>query len=141
MRPNVLPARRATILRYKCGAQSLMRDVRRPTDWCARMSAAEVSSASPFFIVRDARASMDFYTSKLGFEITHQQPAEDPFFGIVARGGAMIMLKSVGVLLLPNSDRSSMARWDAYFYVPDPDSLAAEFTSRNVEFSRRAAWI
>jgi catechol 2,3-dioxygenase-like lactoylglutathione lyase family enzyme len=99
------------------------------------MSAAEVSSATPFFIVRDALASMDFYTSKLGFEITYQQPAENPFFGIVARGGAMIMLKSVGVTPLPNSERSSMARWDAYIHVPDPDSLAAEFTSRHVEFS------
>jgi hypothetical protein len=27
------------------------------------------------------------------------------------------------------------ARWDAYLYVPDPDALAAEFASRNVEFS------
>jgi catechol 2,3-dioxygenase-like lactoylglutathione lyase family enzyme len=99
------------------------------------MPAAEISSASPFFIVRDARASMVFYTSKLGFEITHQQPAEEPFFGIVARGGAMIMLKSVGLPPLPNSERNSLARWDAYFYVADPDSLAAEFTSRHVEFS------
>jgi hypothetical protein len=99
------------------------------------MSAAEISSATPFFIVRDARVSMDFYTSKLGFEITYQQPAESPFFGIVARGGAMLMLKSVGVAPLPNSERNSMARWDAYFYVPDPDSLAAEFTSRQVKFS------
>ena len=28
----------------------------------------------------------------------------------------------------------SIASWDAYFYVPDPDALAAEFASRNVEF-------
>jgi catechol 2,3-dioxygenase-like lactoylglutathione lyase family enzyme len=99
------------------------------------MSAAEISGATPFFIVSDAIASMNFYTSKLGFEITYQQPAENPFFGIVARGGAMLMLKSVGMAPLPNSERSSMARWDAYFHVPDPDSLAAEFTSRHVEFS------
>jgi catechol 2,3-dioxygenase-like lactoylglutathione lyase family enzyme len=101
------------------------------------MSAAEVSSATPFFIVRDALVSMNFYTSKLGFAITYQQPAESPFFGIVARGGAMIMLKSVGVSPLPNSERNPMARWDAYFHVPDPDTLAAEFTSRHVEFSVR----
>ena len=99
------------------------------------MSAAEISSASPFFIVHDARASMDFYTSKLGFEVTYQQPDESPFFGIVARGGATIMLKSVGVNPLPNSMRHSWARWDAYFYVTDPDCLAAELSSRHVEFS------
>lgn len=78
---------------------------------------------------------MDFYTSKLGFDITHQQPDEDPFFGIVVRGGAMLMLKSVGLSPLPNSERSAMARWDAYFHVPDPDALAAEFASRHVRFS------
>jgi hypothetical protein len=57
------------------------------------------------------------------------------FFGIVRRGGAMIMFKSVGVDPLPNYRREPAARWDAYLYVPDPDALAAEFASRNVEFS------
>jgi hypothetical protein len=27
-----------------------------------------------------------------------------------------------------------MARWDAYLNVPDPDALAAEFSSRGVAF-------
>ena len=47
----------------------------------------------------------------------------------------MIMMKDVGVDPLPNHQREPMARWDAYVYVPDPDALAAEFASRNVEFS------
>jgi hypothetical protein len=58
------------------------------------------------------------------------------FFGIVRRGRAMIMFKDVGVDPLPNCAREPGARWDAYFYVPDPDALAAEFASRNVEFSQ-----
>jgi hypothetical protein len=58
-----------------------------------------------------------------------------PFFGIVRRGGAMIMLKDTGVDPLPNYKREPAARWDAYLYVPDPDALAAEFASRNVGFS------
>jgi catechol 2,3-dioxygenase-like lactoylglutathione lyase family enzyme len=95
----------------------------------------EVSGISPFFIVRDAPSSLQFYRDRLGFEIIFQEPAEDPFFGIVRRGGAMIMLKSVGVDPLPNCKRESAARWDAYLHVPDPDALAAEFLSRNVEFS------
>ena len=51
----------------------------------------------------------------------------------------MIMLKAVGVDPLPNYTRDvnqGSARWDAYLNVPDPDALAAEFTSRGVEFSR-----
>jgi hypothetical protein len=47
----------------------------------------------------------------------------------------MIMFKDVGVAPLPNYRREPAARWDAYLNVPDPDLLAAEFASRNVEFS------
>jgi catechol 2,3-dioxygenase-like lactoylglutathione lyase family enzyme len=99
------------------------------------MTQAEISGISPFFIVSDAPSSPSFYRDRLGFEITFQEPADEPFFGIVCRGGAMIMLKDVGVDALPNYKREPSARWDAYVYVPDPDALAAEFASRNVEFS------
>ena len=49
----------------------------------------------------------------------------------------MIILKDIGVDPVPNYTRDikqGIARWDAYLYVPDPDALAAEFLSRNVEF-------
>lgn len=36
---------------------------------------------------------------------------------------------------LENYRREPAVRWDANVYVPDPDALAAEFASRNVEFS------
>jgi catechol 2,3-dioxygenase-like lactoylglutathione lyase family enzyme len=99
------------------------------------MTKAEISGISPFFIVHDVAAALSFYRDRLGFDITFQEPADDPFFGIVCRGGAMIMLKSVGVDPLPNSEREPAARWDAYFCVPEPDALAAEFVVRNIEFS------
>ncbi len=99
------------------------------------MTKPEISSVSPFFIVQDGAAALSFYRDQLGFDITYQEPADDPFFGIVCRGGAMIMLKSVGVAPLPNYKREPGARWDAYLYVPDPDALAAEFASRNVKLS------
>ena len=99
------------------------------------MTRAEISSVSPFFIVQDATAAFSFYRDRLGFEITFQEPADDPFFGIVRRDGAMIILKAVGVDPLPNYKREPAARWDAYLSVPDPDALAAEFASRNVAFS------
>ncbi len=99
------------------------------------MTQPEISSVSPFFIVRDAAAALSFYHDQLGFNITYQEPADEPFFGIVSRGNAMIMLKSVGIDPLPNYKREPAARWDAYLYVPDPDALAREFASRNVELS------
>lgn len=99
------------------------------------MTRAEISGVSPFFIVSDLPSALSFYRDRLGFDIVFQGPADDPFFGIVRRGSAMIMLKDVGVDPLPNHQREPGARWDAYLYVPNPDALADEFGSRNVEFS------
>jgi catechol 2,3-dioxygenase-like lactoylglutathione lyase family enzyme len=99
----------------------------------------EIGSASPLFIVTDVPNALAFYRDKLGFEITFQGPApDDIFFGIVQRGRAMIMMKEIGVAPTPNCTRDigkGIARWDAYIYVPDPDALAAEFESRDVEFT------
>jgi hypothetical protein len=101
------------------------------------MTKPEIAGVAPFFIVRNVPAALSYYRERLGFDITFQGPEpEDIFFGIVQRGAAMIMLKAVGVDPVPNYTRDvkkGNARWDAY--LPDPDALAAEFSSRNVEFS------
>ncbi|MBO9612923.1 MAG: VOC family protein [Dyadobacter sp.] len=102
------------------------------------MTNPAIHCIAPCFIVRDVLAALAFYRDFLGFEITFQGPSEDDiFFGIVERGAAMIMFKAVGVEPVPNHTRDvkqGIMRWDAYMYVPDPDALAAEFASRNVEF-------
>ena len=102
------------------------------------MTQAEISAISPFFIVNHVPTSLSFYHDRLGFEIAFQGPdPDDIFFGIVRRGGAQILMKAVGVAPVPNYTRDikqGIARWDAFLYVPDPDALAAEFASRNVEF-------
>ena len=104
------------------------------------MANPAITGIAPFFIVRDVPAALAFYRDRLGFEITFQGPEpNDIFFGIVQRGAAAIMLKAVGVDPVPNYTRDvsqGTARWDAYLNVPDPDALAAEFSSRHVEFHR-----
>jgi catechol 2,3-dioxygenase-like lactoylglutathione lyase family enzyme len=94
-----------------------------------------INGIAPFFIVRNAAAAVAFYRDKLGFDVLYQEPERDPFFAIVGRDGAMLMVKQVGVDPEPNSTRDPAARWDAYVNVPDPDALAAEFTLRGVIFS------
>jgi catechol 2,3-dioxygenase-like lactoylglutathione lyase family enzyme len=94
-----------------------------------------ISGIAPFFIVKDVAAAFAFYRERLGFEVIYEVPGDDLFFGIVRRDRAMILLKSVEVAPLPNSERDAAARWDAYVDVPDPDALAAEFASRGVTFS------
>jgi catechol 2,3-dioxygenase-like lactoylglutathione lyase family enzyme len=70
------------------------------------MTKPESSGITPFFIVKNVPAALAFYRDRLGFDITFQGPADDIFFGIVQRGGAMIMFKAVGVNPLPNAKRT-----------------------------------
>ncbi|HEU4694264.1 MAG TPA: VOC family protein [Vicinamibacterales bacterium] len=102
------------------------------------MTKPDIGGVSPLFIVRDVPAALAFYRDRFGFDITFQGPEpSDIFFGIVQRGRAMIMMKAIDVEPVPNATRDighGIARWDAYVYVPDPDALAAEFSSREVEF-------
>ena len=102
------------------------------------MATVEIGGVSPLFIVKDVPATLAFYRDQLGFDITFEGPEPgDVFFGIVQRGKAMIRFKDVGIEAIPNSTRDigkGHARWDAYLYTPDPDALAAEFTSRKVQF-------
>ena len=102
------------------------------------MTEAKIVGISPFFIVNDVPASLAFYRDRLGFEVTFEGPTpDDIFFGIVRRGGAQILMKAIGVAPVPNYTRDvkqGIARWDAFVIVPDPDALAAEFASRNVDF-------
>lgn len=99
------------------------------------MTRPTINGISPFFIVENLAASLAFYRDVLAFEVVFEEPQDDPFFGIVRRDRAMIMLKDVGVKPVPNYTRDPAARWDAYLDVPDPDALAAEYVSRGVQFS------
>jgi catechol 2,3-dioxygenase-like lactoylglutathione lyase family enzyme len=90
---------------------------------------------APLFIVNNVTAAVAFYRDKLGFDLDYQEPEQDPFFAIIRRDCAMLMVKQVGVNPEPNPSRDPAARWDAYINVPDPDALAEEFTSCGVVFS------
>lgn len=104
----------------------------------SKIEIPQIGSVSPQFIVRNVPATLAFYRDKLGFAVTFEGPdPNDIFFGIVERGGAMLMFKSINVEPVPNHTYDvgcGIVPWDAYFYVPDPDALAEEFASRSVEF-------
>jgi catechol 2,3-dioxygenase-like lactoylglutathione lyase family enzyme len=91
---------------------------------------------SPFFIVRSVEGSVSFYRDRLGFACRHQQPEDAPFFAIMGRDGAMLLLKSGTAEPQPNSARDSEMRWDAYVSASDPDGLAAELGERGAVFSK-----
>ena len=61
---------------------------------------------SPFFIVSNVDQTIAFYRDKLGFETRFQQPERNPFFAIVGRDGAQLLVKSDrGTMPLPNAKR------------------------------------
>jgi uncharacterized glyoxalase superfamily protein PhnB len=98
---------------------------------------ATLGAVSPMFVVNDVEPAVAFYRDRLGFEVTFLGPQPEPFFAIVARDDAQLMLKAVAddVAALPNHERHHHARWDAYVHVPDPDALAEELARRGVAFS------
>jgi len=97
-----------------------------------------LSFISPFFIVSHLQTSVSFYVEKLGFEIWHMGPGEDPFFAMVGRGPVSIMLKQVAddVKPGPNHTRHPWASWDAYISVSEPDILFEEYGRAGVLFRK-----
>ena len=88
--------------------------------------------ASTFFIVRDIRTSVAYYTDVLGFRCLFLVPEEAPFLAAVSRNGVSFTLKEIGPETppLPNMERHEDARWDVYVHTPDPDALYAELEPR-----------
>jgi len=101
-----------------------------------RATQARLGFIAPCFIVRDVMASVAFYRDRLGFELTHLGPDEDPYFAMLTREDVRLMLKAIApeVQPAPNHSRHQWARWDAYVYTPEPDALAGEFSGRGIAF-------
>jgi len=100
------------------------------------MTRPTLSAISPSFIVSNVDQTIAFYRDKLGFETRFQEPAQDPFFAVIGRDGAQILVKAhKGISPIPNHQRHPWIRWDAFVYVADPDALAAEFAEHGAAFS------
>jgi hypothetical protein len=82
-----------------------------------------------------------FYQSKLGFSVRYKggDGQGDDFWAILGRDQVMIMFKHIGpeVHPQPNRSRHEGARWDAYIFTSDPDSLYAEFLAGGVPMHRK----
>lgn len=100
-----------------------------------------LSSITPCFIVDDLQATIDFYASRLGFNVLHKGGGEneaDDFWAFMSRDEVMISFKSIApdIHPQPNRSRHEWARWDAYIFTTDPDGLYAEFLGKSVPISR-----
>ena len=102
-----------------------------------------LQSISPFFIVKDLHASIAHYVDRLGFSVEFQGPPDNVYYAGLKREGVRIMLKAItpDVLPMPNHTRHEWARWDAYVYATDPDSLYEEFKQRGATFVKDLSFI
>lgn len=102
-----------------------------------------LASITPFFIVKDLQASIAWYIDRFGFALDFQGPEGDVYFAQVKRDRVAIMLKTIApeVLPCPNHTRHEWARWDAYIYTLDPDTLYQEFRRRGVSFVKALSFI
>jgi len=102
-----------------------------------------LNSITPFFIVDDLGAALEFYESRLGFDVLHKggDGHGKDFWAIVGRDQVMLMLKHITpeVHPQPNRSRHEWAAWDAYILTSDPDSLYGEFLGRGVPIHRELA--
>jgi catechol 2,3-dioxygenase-like lactoylglutathione lyase family enzyme len=98
---------------------------------------AMLISVTPFFVVDDLKATLDFYQSRLGFNVPYKGGGDgqvEDYWAFVGRDKIMLMFKAIAsdVHPQPNHLRHEFARWDAYIYTDDPDALYAEFVAKDV---------
>jgi catechol 2,3-dioxygenase-like lactoylglutathione lyase family enzyme len=96
-----------------------------------------LKSITPFFIVDNLQATIDFYESKLGFRLLYQGGGDaetEDYWAFVGRDAVMVNFKVIAPEIhpQPNRSRHELARWDAYVFTDDPDELYREFVAKGV---------
>ena len=103
-----------------------------------------LKSITPFFIVDDLAATIEFYQSKLGFGLLHKggsDGTDEDYWAMVGRDQVMLFFKSITADIhpQPSSSRHEWVGWDAYVLTDDPDALYGEFVDRGVAMHRELA--
>lgn len=93
-----------------------------------------IRQIAPQFFTTDMRATLAYYSEKLGFEClgTWNDP---PAYAIVARDGQRIHFRLADPAT-PNPDKYDDELLDAYLFIENADELYAEYTARGIEFTR-----
>lgn len=94
-----------------------------------------LNSATPCFIIDNLPETIDFYRSRMGFDVLYKGgDANGDFWAMLGRDRIMLSFKCItpDVHPQPNHSRHEWARWDAYINTTDPDSLYAEYRAKNV---------
>jgi catechol 2,3-dioxygenase-like lactoylglutathione lyase family enzyme len=101
-----------------------------------------LASVIPFFIVDDLAKTLEFYQSRLAFNVLYKGGDENgDFWAMLGRDQVTVMFKSItpDIHPQPNHSHHEWAAWDAYIFTTDPDSLYTEFRAKDVPMHRELA--
>jgi len=101
-----------------------------------RSGPSALKNAIPVLLVRDVKASANFFKEKLGFEIDflHGMP---PFYGAVSRDGACLHLRLVQQPYFAQAAAKEGSLICAFIEVSNVQALFEEFKARDVEFAQK----
>ncbi len=87
-------------------------------------------------ILKSHKTKQKTTSQKQKRRVTGQRQCLIPIFAIVGRDHISIMLKEIAldVKAIPNHSRHEWARWDAYIYTVEPDTLFDEYRSNGIVF-------
>ena len=91
--------------------------------------------AEPQLFVRDLRASLEFYTTRLGFSVAFSY-GEPPFYGQICRGDARLNLRVVDAppLATPSAEREQLL--SASIALDEAKPLFLEYQAKGVDFAQ-----
>jgi catechol 2,3-dioxygenase-like lactoylglutathione lyase family enzyme len=91
---------------------------------------AKILTGAPVLLVRDVRASAEYFRDKLGFAFDKLW-GEPPDFCMVRRDGNTVMLSQApaNAALVPHW-RVVDKMWEVYFWVDDVEAIYREFQER-----------
>ncbi len=72
-----------------------------------------IESTCPYFTVGGIETTIAFYRDEPAFEVQFKEPEKEPFFAIVGRDKAMLLLEAGEADPLPNLRRDRAMRGDA----------------------------
>jgi catechol 2,3-dioxygenase-like lactoylglutathione lyase family enzyme len=102
---------------------------------CAPDSTPEpvITAAEPQLCVGDVAASVEFYTTLLGFSVAFAH-GDPPFYAQVVRGGARLNLRHVDHPIIPAGDAEQLLA--ATIILEDAEPLFAEYERAGVAFTQ-----
>ena len=100
----------------------------------AKLNKVSIRELSPVLVAHDVDLAVEFYTTKLGFDLAGQM-GEPTEYAIVARGGSSIHFKRIDQPLIAGGafvGNLNAGKGGVYILVDEVDAIARELVERGV---------